>query len=188
LNIRRIATSMAVSLGMVAGLAATTGAASATTAASTTNHTTVFYQEGFAHGWAAVRPHIIYISGDGSFYVTNVDWSYMSVQHTLLQWWAQSSAQGFGTVNVNTCQPVDCADGHILHFAYSIVTLSGVRYHQGHPYFTRMELFYTPTRACGCGSPSGVITDFSLGAYGPRELLSYSTMIPAADTVMRRAS
>jgi hypothetical protein len=167
MKISKIITAAALSVGLLGGLAAAAGPALAATshpaAASRIVPWTVYYSDSW-HPWTvSTKPANIYFGAGGSFNITRIDWSYLKYQGQSLQWWARGSAQGFGTVNINTCHPVDCAHGRVLHYTYSIIDLSRVRYHNGQAYFSRIEVFYmTP------GHPDGIDLFYNLGPYGPQ--------------------
>jgi len=97
---------------------------------------------------AAVRPPVIYNNSNG--------WSTPQVRPTWIligqggspmahtwHWntWNSKAARSTGTLEINNCIP-DCASGSAgYHKLY--VTLSGVKYHHGHAYYSVMT-WYTP--------------------------------------------
>lgn len=84
-----------------------------------------------ANGWSAAspvfEPKSVAVSGDSSFYLESMTWT-----------WSSTQAIGTGTGAVNTCQP-DCVHGK--HISAPIkVSLSKPQRVCGHDFFTKMVI------------------------------------------------
>jgi hypothetical protein len=126
---RKPAAAAAAVLVVAAGLAAAVLTLRAASAAPTSAPPPVAYNG--ADGWHQGRARLpaIYI-GESSVFVRTPHWSR----------WSGSSAQGLGTLWVNTCAPA-CSAGHYRIYRAQ-VSLWRVAVRDGVRYFTRMRLRY----------------------------------------------
>jgi len=146
-----------ISTGALAMAAVFGASAALAPAASAGAKPTVYY----SMVWQPhLRPSLIAFGAGGSFFIKNIDWKYLSVDGTKVQWWGHGSAEGFGTMMIDNCKP-NCAMGHYHKYPITLVKLYRVRYHSGNPYFTRMDVFF------GAGWNHGNIKTYKLGKWGP---------------------
>jgi hypothetical protein len=133
----------------VLGLAILGGTASAAQAAALTP---VIYND--AAGWShpSVRPVWIVIGEGGAPAAHTWHWSS----------WGPKSATSTGTLWVNNCRP-DCALGK-TSYHHLVVTLSGVKYHNGRAYYSMMT-WYTPGYRLGNDKTSTYVLHANRGGY-----------------------
>jgi hypothetical protein len=84
-------------------------------------------------GWAGgeVRPGAVYFGAGGSLFVRGLSWAS----------WNQADARGGGIRWADSCVP-NCAAGLYARSAAEI-TLSGVRDHDGQPFFSAMTIVWS---------------------------------------------
>lgn len=82
----------------------------------------------------AHRPHVIYISGDGSYFFDRLHWRSFDGK----------VARGHGRSNANNCSPT-CANGHLFRDPVQ-VKLSRIRKRCGARFYTRMRVHYPKAR------------------------------------------
>lgn len=100
------------------------------TAASSAAPPPVVYGFDGSTGWqhGAVKPADIDFGAGGSLFVRGLRWS----------GWSQQRATGRGVRWADSCTP-DCASGRYLRSG-AILTLSGIRVHDGLRYFSRLAM------------------------------------------------
>ena len=150
-TILTMAGTLALAAGLIAGLT--------TTASASVSHKSpavVFYSPKFSiKPWVpSVRPSTIDFGMGNSLSITGIIWSGYGVYY-----WGRNSAWGYGTYHVDNCKP-DCASGHTTS-TDGPISLYRVRTHDGHRYFTRIEITY---------DINNNLTDtiYVLGKYGPQ--------------------
>jgi hypothetical protein len=91
-----------------------------------------YFPEGGSGAYPKYRPHPLYMSGDGTYFMTHVRWTH----------WNRQTARARGTINSDDCNP-DCADGHISHYRGAVVRLSNPVHTCGHNFFSRIVVIYS---------------------------------------------
>jgi hypothetical protein len=101
--------------------------------ASTVPYAYGVYPYGAVNSWQepTIRPPQIVFGTDGGLMYRSMAWGY----------WNNTSAWGRGTRWANTCSPT-CAAGNYWK-SPGTVTLWGVKWHNGHRYYTQMTLRWT---------------------------------------------
>lgn len=95
------------------------------------NPRTVFFAQSQAPENRAYRPHVLYVAGEGSFYIKRVSW----------RRWGRRTARGSGIGGVDDCRP-GCANG-TFHYKPVRLTLWRPRRRCGARVWTRMTIAWT---------------------------------------------